>query len=94
VRINWLDAFISIIDLLSEMSAFLRGLGMTSEYVPLLAILLLAGGVIFWLFLVGAVLLGGFRLIMRGVWAVVDIMPARGGGSLPNYDGGSLPQHD
>ncbi|QEQ93617.1 membrane protein [Streptomyces phage Zuko] len=87
MRINWLDAFVSFIDLLSEMSAFLRGLGMTTEYVPLFAILLLAGGVIFWLFLIGAVLLGGCRLVMRGVWAVVDLLPAKGdGGSLPHAE--------
>lgn len=86
MRINWFDALLHFIDLLSEMTAFLRGLGMNSEYVPLLAILLLAGGVLFWLFLVGAVLLGGYRLVMRGVWAVIDFMPSRSGGSLPQHD--------
>ncbi len=49
---------------------------MNTEYVPLIAILLLAGGVVFWLFLMGAILLGGFRLVMRGVWAVVDLVPS------------------
>ena len=85
---NWLNAAITVIDTISEATATLRGLDMDSEYVPLLAICLLAGGVIFWLFLIGATLLGGCRLVARGFWAVVDILPNRhaSGGSLPHVE--------
>lgn len=87
VPVNWLNAAITVIDTISEATAFLRGLDMDSEYVPLLALCLLAGGVIFWLFLIGAILLGGCRLVRRGFWAVIDLLPAKGdGGSLPHVE--------
>lgn len=83
---DWLDAAVFTIDLITETNAFLRGLTM-SEYVPLFSILLLLGGVVFWLMLIFAVVLGGCRLVMRGVWAVVDLMPSKGsGGSLPHVE--------
>ena len=57
-----------------------------NEYVPLFSLLLLMGGVLFWLFIMGAILLGAFRLVRKGAWAVIDFMPTRrasGGKIIP-----------
>lgn len=87
---NWLNAAITVIDTISEATAFLRGLDMDSEYVPLLALCLLAGGVVFWVLLIFAVLLGGCRLVRRVFWWIGDMHhqmknPASGG-SLPHVE--------
>lgn len=84
---NWLDALIAIADLLSEMAGFLRGLGMESEYVPLIALLLLTGGVLFWFGVVFMFFVGMFRLVRKGVWAVLDMRPTKAsGGVIPHVE--------
>lgn len=84
---NWLDAFLTVADVVSEMTAFIRGFGMDTEYVPLIALLLLAGGVVFWIGVVFMFFVGMFRLVRRGVWAVIDLVPVKGsGGSMPQRD--------
>ncbi len=82
---NWLDAALTVLDITSEATSYIRGFDMSSEYVPLVALLLLAGGLVFWVFVVLGFIIGVCRLVMRGVWAVIDLMPAKGsGGSLPH----------
>lgn len=84
--VTWLDAIILALDLISESNGHLRGLTM-NEYVPLFSILLLAGGAVFWLMLVFLFFVGAFRLVRKGVWAVIDLLPAKSsGGSLPHVE--------
>lgn len=71
---NWLDAALFILDIISESNGHLRGLTM-NEYVPLFSLLLLMGGALFWLGLVFMFFVGMFRLVRRGVWAVIDCLP-------------------
>lgn len=55
-------------DILSEMSGHLRGVGMNSDLVPLFSLLFLAGGVIFWMGVVLAIVVG----VYRGLYALMS----------------------
>lgn len=87
---NWLDAALFILDIISESNGHIRGLTM-NEYVPLFSLLLLMGGVIFWVMLVFMFFLGAFRLVRKGVWAVIDWMTPEPAVELPEV---VLPQSD
>lgn len=62
-----------------------------SEYVPLFSLLLLAGGALFWIMVTFMFLVGTFRLVKRGVWAVIDWVTPEPAVELPPVD---LPHSD
>lgn len=74
-EINWLQVISDTIDIAAYHTQLIRGTGMDSDLVPLFAILLFVGGILFWVGLVFAFFVGAFRLVMRGIWAVMDVFP-------------------
>lgn len=85
---DWLTAFCTAIDLAAHLTQLIRGTGMDSDLIPLAAILLFAGGLIFWLFLLFAMLAGLGRAVRWTYYQVMDFFfPLKaGGGTLPHIE--------
>ncbi len=63
---------------------------MDSEYVPLIALMLMAGGILFWFFLAVAFVVGLGRAVRRVFWWIGDMHyqmknPASGG-TIPHVE--------
>lgn len=88
--VDWLSAFLYTLDILSEISGHLRGVGMNSDLVPLFSLLFLAGGVIFWMGVVLAVVVGIFRVLRSAAYWIEDVLTTPGD---DNETGGTMPQY-
>lgn len=71
--VDMLSVLLYTFDVLSEMSGHLRGVGVNSDLVPLFSLLFLAGGVIFWLGVVLAIVVGVYRGLSALMWWIVDM---------------------
>lgn len=86
VDINWLSVIGTTLDTASELFSLIRGTGMDSDLVPLAAIMLFAGGLLFWFFVLVMVLTGIYRGVVRVSLWFWDMIPSRSGGSMPQHD--------
>ncbi len=86
IHINWFQVFFTTLDTATELAELIRGTDMNSDLVPLAAILLFAGGLLFWFFMLVMILTGIYRGIWKTIVWVSNKPQGRSGGSMPQHD--------